>query len=254
MSTHPQPDVPRATFGKHPWSLGGGGVGELKESIECKAESVLGGHASSIGFMCITKQDDVFAQPKRVLCTAECEPAQIRPFGVGEEVRDWGHTVREWVIFPYDQDTRTLPATQLPNTLRFMWPFKWVLWDRKVFGGQNYREAGKPWYEYGQIPPDRLRTPLSITYAFVATHNHFCLDRGGTVFKQSAPIIKLKGDPTEAEYISIVGLLNSSVGGFWLRQACHNKGAGGGTRVASGRSPLGDESWESHFEFAGTRI
>ena len=29
---------------------------------------------------------------------------------------------------------------------------------------------------------DELRTPLSIVFAFVATHNHFVLDRGGKVF------------------------------------------------------------------------
>ena len=39
---------------------------------------------------------------------------------------------------------------------------------------------------------DRFRTPLSIAFAFVATHNHFVLDRGGKVFKQSAPVIKLR--------------------------------------------------------------
>ena len=34
-------------------------------------------------------------------------------------------------------------------------------------------------------------TPLSIAFAFVATHNHFVLDRGGKVFKRTAPVIKL---------------------------------------------------------------
>ena len=44
------------------------------------------------------------------------------------------------------------------------------------------------WHE---LYADKLRTPLSIAFAFVATHNHFVLDRGGKVFKQSAPVIKL---------------------------------------------------------------
>ena len=35
------------------------------------------------------------------------------------------------------------------------------------------------------------RTPLSITFGEVATHNHFVLDRGGKVFKRTAPVIKL---------------------------------------------------------------
>jgi hypothetical protein len=40
-----------------------------------------------------------------------------------------------------------------------------------------------------------LRTPLSIAFAFVATHNHFALDRGGKVFNRSAPVIKLRRGP-----------------------------------------------------------
>ena len=43
-------------------------------------------------------------------------------------------------------------------------------------------------------------TPLSITFAFVATHNHFVLDRGGKVFKQSAPVIKLPVGASEDEH------------------------------------------------------
>jgi uncharacterized protein DUF7008 len=49
-------------------------------------------------------------------------------------------------------------------------------------------------------------------------------------------------------------MLNSSTACFWMKQVFYNKGAGGGTRVKSGRSPLGDEAWESHFEFDGTKL
>ena len=33
--------------------------------------------------------------------------------------------------------------------------------------------------------------PSQSAFAFVATHNHFVLDRGGKVFNRSAPVIKL---------------------------------------------------------------
>ena len=48
---------------------------------------------------------------------------------------------------------------------------------------------GRPFYEHLEHYDSKLKTPLSITFAFVATHNNFVLDRGGKVFKQSAPII-----------------------------------------------------------------
>lgn len=217
-------DVLRSAFSSHPWSIGGGGAGDVKERIEANSTSVLGDHATSIGFMCITKQDDVFSQPERVLKTAGCELSQIRPFGIGEDIRDWMQTNGDWVIFPYDTTTSTLPPDSLPQILKFMWPYRTPLWDRKIFGGQNYRQAGKPWYEYGQIPADRLRTPLSITFAFVATHNHFVLDRGGKVFKQSAPIIKLRDEATEDDHLALLSALNSSTACFWMKQVFHNKG------------------------------
>ena len=68
---------------------------------------------------------------------------------------------------------------------------------------------------------------MSITFAFVATHNHFVLDRGGKVFKQSAPVIKLPADATEDDHYALLGVLNSSVACFWLKQNSHNKGNGG---------------------------
>ena len=67
--------------------------------------------------------------------------------------------------------------------------------------------------------------PLSIAFAFVATHNHFVLDRGGKVFKQTAPVIKLPEGATEDEHLALLGVLNSSTACFWLKQNSHNKGS-----------------------------
>ncbi len=93
-----------------------------------------------------------------------------------------------------------------------------------------------------------LPHPLSITFAFVATHNHFVLDRGGKVFKQSAPVIKLPAGASEDDHLGLLGLLNASVGCFWLKQVCHDKGNGGiGGGIAS-------EDWERFYEFTGTKM
>jgi hypothetical protein len=62
--------------------------------------------------------------------------------------------------------------------------------NRKAFG-VPVEEKGIPWWALRELYAQRLKTPLAIVFAFVATHNHFVLDRGGKVFKQSAPIIKL---------------------------------------------------------------
>ena len=72
---------------------------------------------------------------------------------------------------------------------------------------------------------EKYRTSLSITFAFVATHNHFVLDRGGKIFNRSAPVIKLPADATENEHFVLPGLLNSSTACFWMKQVFHNKGS-----------------------------
>ena len=95
--------------------------------------------------------------------------------------------------------------------------------------------------------PERFRTRIGIAFAFVSTHNHFAIERGGMVFKQSAPVIKLQANTTEADHFGLLGLLNSSVACFWCQQVCHNKGGPGG-----GSSK--DEKWHDFYEFSSTAL
>ncbi len=85
-------------------------------------------------------------------------------------------------------------------------------------------------------------SPLSITFAFVVTHNHFVLDRGGKVFKQTAPVIKLSASATEAEHFALLGLLNSSTACFWGRQTFF------------GRGGFSDGKWQERVEWDGTKL
>lgn len=85
-------------------------------------------------------------------------------------------------------------------------------------------DRGLTWFEWQELYDNKLRTPLSITFAFVATHNHFVLDRGGKVFKQTAPVIKLPDGATEAEHLQLLGLLNCSAACFWMKQMFFPKG------------------------------
>ncbi|WP_460105444.1 BREX-2 system adenine-specific DNA-methyltransferase PglX [Pseudomonas sp. S3_H06] len=241
-------EQPRATFGSHPWSLGGGGASDAMELIESQPARALEALSLAIGFVCITKQDDVFVQDIGTLNRVGVASEERRPFGMGEEVRDWFHSSNLEVLFPYDDDVRTRAPLEFSTAMKFMWPFREALYSRKVFDGQTYREAGKPWYEFGQIPVERFKIPLSITFAFVATHNHFVLDRGGKVFKQSAPVIKLPNGATESEHLALLGLLNSSTACFWMKQVFHNKGGGG---IGGG---LASEEWEQFYEYTGTGL
>jgi hypothetical protein len=74
------------------------------------------------------------------------------------------------------------------------------------------------------------------------------LDRGGKVFKQSAPIIKLPAEATEDDHLALLGLLNSSTACFWMKQVSQQKQMTGGDGVrVSTRAAV-------PYEFAGTQL
>ncbi len=246
-------DTPRMTFAKHPWSIGGGGAADLKEMIENGKER-LDSLADSVGITSFTLEDDVFIRAADTYRRLNVNDSLLRPMVLGDEVRDWMRTGSDVALFPYDAEFAQVDLPSNPAALKAMWAYRTNLGNNKMFGQQTKIEAGLKWWEFGRLTASKLRTPLTITFAFVATHNHFVLDRGGKVFNRSAPVIKLPPGASEETHLGLLGLLNSSVGCFWMKQVCHNKGEGGGSRVDAGYSALGDEMWKSHYEFTGTKL
>ena len=240
-------DSPRSKFHHHPWSIGGGGAAELKEALDEAGEVTLGNTASVMGVFGMTNADDVMLAPSTAFQRFGIERNAFRPLVVGDLIRDWLVTETESVVFPYDEETGLCQLSQLPRLNHWLWPTRTTLGNRATFGKNTYFGEGRAWWAWHQIVLERLTPPLSITFGFVATHNHFALERGGKVFKQSAPIIKLPPSATVAEYLGLIGLLNSSVACFWLQQVMHNKGGPGG-----GSSK--DEKWHDFYEHSSTQL
>jgi hypothetical protein len=213
-------EVLRGTLRKHPWSLGGGGAAELKTRLE--RDSVeLGSVVASIGVTTICGEDPVFignlAQHQR----ARVDDLSV-PLVVGEALRDWQLTPGEMVLFPYVSSTGEAQPQSHPSVERGFWRYRTLLRGRLIFG-ETPEQKGMAWYEHMYRDVPKLRTPLSIAFAEVATHNHFVLDRGGKVFKQTAPVIKLPAGSTEDDHLALLGLLNSSTACFWMKQVFHKK-------------------------------
>jgi len=243
-------DLERARLSSHPWSIGGGGAAELKGLLDQVAAKTLDDAIAVVGFGAVTREDDVFRIGVGPAQRAGVPAAQIRPLGAGEEIRDWG-SERFGSIWPYNEGT--LEAFASEETIRFLWPWRRQLSGRNAYGLTQI-ERGLHWWEYSMFFRERYRTPLSIVFAFVATHNHFVLDRGGKVFNRTAPVIKLPAGATEDDHLALVGVLNSSPACLWMQQVFHNKGAGGGKRVEAGFSARGGEEWENHYELDGTKL
>ncbi|MEY4582743.1 MAG: hypothetical protein RL701_7446, partial [Pseudomonadota bacterium] len=237
-------NVPRRSFHRHPWSLGGGGATELKELLEERASKTLG-EIAVVGVGGMSNADDVYISEPGSWKRYGMPSQLVRPLVVGEALRDWHHSDSLEVYFPYDSDLQLIAPTG--RALQLLWPYRTSLEGRAVFGGGTYRSAGRPWWEWHQVTKDRYRTPLSITFAFVATHNHFVLDRGSKIFKQSAPIIKLSELTSEDEHLALLAYLNSSTACFFMRQVLSPKGMNNGSKANS-------TPFLVRFEWDGTKM
>ncbi|MFN8611336.1 MAG: BREX-2 system adenine-specific DNA-methyltransferase PglX [Vulcanimicrobiota bacterium] len=227
-------EVERSTFSKHPWSIGGGGASELKDKIESNSSNKLQNISDCIGFLAITGEDDLLVLDSyQQSCRVRLE--RSLPFCTGESLRDWSSSSGAEVICPYDTNLSLLDLAAIPNTARYLWVFREGLFQRKRFG-VPVRQKGMRFYEWRELYLEKRKTPLSIAFAEVATHNHFVLDRGAKVFNQTAPIIKLPEGASEDDHLALVGLLNSSSVCFLLKQISTVKNMEGKTR----KEPFGD--------------
>jgi hypothetical protein len=241
-------DFQQTRFAAHPWSLRGGYAGRLKEQLEA-GRTRLATLIKLAGYTGQTNADPVFIGDAAAFKRRQVERESWRALMIGESIRDWHGNEDVAVIFPYDVERRSLQDVgSRPGLLHWMWPSRTVLWARRTFNKQSYRDEGRPWWEWHQAALDRVATP-SIMFAFVATHNHFVLDRGGKVFNRSAPVIKLPEGASEDDHLAMLGLLNSSTACFWMKQVFHNK-----SKTASGTGGNVDEEWEQFHEFDSTKL
>lgn len=235
-------DFSRAQLTHHPWRLGGGGVGDLLATIEenshCQLEEAV---VPPIGRSIRVGADEAFMRPPSFVLRKGINPQALKTLAIGESIRDWSTNHLNRILYPYGT-----PSTN-EEIQHELWPWREVLARRRTFQG-NMRDAGLQWYEYMQHTPSAYSTSLSIVFAFVATHNHLTLERGGSAFNRSAPIIKLAEGASEDDHLKLLSILNSSIACFWLKQVSQPKGGSGIGRGVQ------DEPWEDRYEFTGKKL
>jgi hypothetical protein len=239
-------DLERTRLHRHPWSIGGGGASELKVRIGKSCAVELKDLIETICTLFITREDDVYFAPRGTWARAGIGSQLVRKVGYGTAVRDFRLESRVETIYPYDE-TYAPTLGEKDQLLTALWPHKQSLSRRKELGGTQV-EVGRTWFEWNRFLTHRMKGQLCIPFAFVATHNHFVLDRGGNVYNRSAPVIKLRPDAGIDAHLDLLGVLNSSTAGFWMRQVFHdkgNRGEGGGITA---------EAWERFHEYDATKL
>jgi hypothetical protein len=237
-------DLPRTHLAAHPWSLSGGGATDVMTVVTQHTTRLT--DLATIGFSVITGEDDAFLVDP---ATARREGIEVTRSSVsGVDVRDYQLDGSLLCLFPYDDRLERCATDEVPNLIRFLWPVRRLLQTRKRFGEPIEKLAFLKWYDIRELYRDKLRTPYSIAWGEVATHNHFVLGRGGKVYNRTAPIIKLPEDTSEDDHQRLLGLLNSSTACFWLKQVSHDKGIrgeGGG---------FTSDDWERFYQFNATKL
>ena len=233
-------DTPRERFAKHPWSIGGGGVAEVKQQIEDAAANTLQDAVSDIGIGVVTLEDEAFSDVGVGCAKHRFSDGERAAFVEGDCVRDWAISGAVKAVFPYPK-WDGVPVLTAP-ALQALWPFRTNLRNR-IWFRKTQDERGYPWFAYGHVSWDKFSTPLSIVFAFVSTHNHFVLDEQRKVYNRPAPIIKLASEASVADHLRLLGVLNSSTGCFWMKEVCQPKGGSGIGRGVQ------NEAWEGRYSF-----
>ena len=238
-------DASRESFSSHPWSIGGGGAAELIELLDRSAAKRLGEVCTEIGFGAVTREDDAYQIGTPTARRHGVPDEQIRSLVGGDDIRDWQILQLDGSLWPYSNEN--LEATASDNLLKLLWPVR-ILLSQRVAYGLTQLERGNKWFEYSMFFKNRFLVNLSISFAAVTSGNHFVFDRGGHIFKQSAPVIKLPSDSSEEEHLSLLGILNSSIVFFWMSQVFQSKGGSGDNQGVY------EEAWEYYFDISGTGL
>ncbi|WP_407697699.1 BREX-2 system adenine-specific DNA-methyltransferase PglX [Streptomyces corynorhini] len=233
-------------FGKQPWILSDGGL-EMVDQLNMASKSRLSSFTSRLGVFGMTNADDIMLMTRAAWLRRGGEPDFGKDLVLGDELRDWEHYGETYAFFPYFEDLRLRELPSNSNAYRWLWPGRTVMGSRATFSKGTYFSDGRTWYEWHQTTPSPGAHEWTITFAFVATHNHFVLDKGGKVFKHSAPVIKLKNSSSAEEYFNLLGLLNSSTICFWMKQVNYGNGGdpigGDGARVSA-------QPWSERYQFS----
>ncbi len=134
----------------------------------------------------------------------------------GEDIGEWRVVRQRPLVWPYDGDGRRLDVPP-ERAVHWLSRFRRTLESRRFFG-RTLEQRGIRWWEYLDHHPDRWETTPAIALPRTGTQPRAVLLRTPTIVCGGALAIAPSDDRWGAW---ILGLINSSVGCFWMKHAFH---------------------------------
>lgn len=238
--------IDRRRLQSFPWNLASNEAADVLRAMSDARR--LTDCVARIGYFANTGSDDVFTAPYQSFRRLRTENHHaIISVISGSEVRDWAATPTREGFWPRNNDLRPADIEQYPQHLKRLWPYRTVLGQRPNHSTRSYFEDRRRWYDWHHVTAANGVHP-SITFSWVATHNHFALLREHAAPLPSAPVIELPEKATLQDHVELVALLNSSAVCFWLKQQSNSKGRPTVEQTGSG------EPWTEVYEFTATRL
>ena len=211
---------------------------KIEENADCKfkeiCERIFQGLVSSADAVylvkLIEKINGTFAKIKPIKSEQEyvIENEILKPLLKGEDVRRWNIVWKDlWVLFPYkivSGDAILYSEDEMKSDFPKTWQY--FLDHEKVLKG---REGGKlknkkDWYAYGRKQNLHRFEQKKILVQVLANRNSFTLDRDGIYYFMGAGgsnaygILLIDEYDTAEDYLYFLGLLNSSVLEFYIKE------------------------------------
>ena len=163
----------------HPWSLSGGGAVRVAEPGRCslrKLDSAPSREVDRTHLRHWRRRSIIMADPRNLGYAAVSRDSLSCRSSVGRLSAIGSLAPQVESLFPIriSRSKRRLDDAVVAELA--LARNRSVLNKRREPGG-THEEIGLTWFEYSRWHPERYMVPLGIAFPFVATHNHFALDR-----------------------------------------------------------------------------
>jgi len=213
-------DRPWPATAKWPWNFDVS-IEPTRKMIEGTDGCLLDHLTSPVGYVCITKGDEVFFQPQHLIRRLSPNASYVLPLSTGNSIRNWSRD-EAFALFPYDPTTfRVAKLKDLPYAA-FLSSFRAPL-SKRITYGKSQAERGK-WFEYAMMSPERMGRSYLISMPEISTHNHAIILSRPFLASQTAPVSCPRSNSID-DYHLLVALLNSSAALLWLKSVCFSKRA-----------------------------